>query len=96
MRPFCRKIKIIQNGRVFPPPPRGLLRTLMEHELVGLGATLSGTRVIVLHHVFRPDNMGPILEVSAGRGAPALSALLLPPPPGLPWPRSCWGHPQCR
>ena len=28
-------------------------------------ATLSGTRVIVLHHVFRPDNTVQILEVGA-------------------------------
>src|ERR1700749_2368882 len=31
----------------------------------GRGATLSGSRVIVLHHVFRPDNTVQILEVGA-------------------------------
>ena len=39
-------------------------------------ATLSGTRVIVLHHVFRPDNTVQILEVGAA----------------IPWHACAFGH----
>ena len=39
-------------------------------------ATLAGTRVIVLHHVFRPDNTVQILEVGAA----------------IPWHASALGH----
>ena len=111
-------------GRVGLPKPTvyGLLRTLMEHELVtqdpftgkyslGAGvlqlgnayldgselrarslrwadslarrtqeavgvATLSGPRVIVLHHVFRPDDTVQILEVGAA----------------IPWHACAFGH----
>src|ERR1700752_5433014 len=49
------------------------------------GATLSGSRVIVLHHVFRPDNTVQILEVGAAipwHACPLRHAIVadLPPP----------------
>src|SRR5215469_9923816 len=54
------------------PTVHGLLRTLEADNLVAQQAgeavwvaTLSGSRVIVLHHVFRPDNTVQILEVGA-------------------------------
>src|ERR1700752_2452995 len=42
----------------------------------GWGATLSGSRVIVVHHVFRPDDTVQILEVGAA----------------IPWPACALGH----